>query len=606
MDTQTIYQLVDIDDPNKFVERTLNNFAKDNPPDKRWLGLILLSSDYRDEHEAFDDLEQIFKRIITSQLQKACVDAKLPRNDKVLINHDGYRDRYFSYDHLDMTIKTEIGGNRQPEYQAVKIWSTLYHKYFVRHDLNSERFAEAIKLTSRQIRNYKRDGIQLLTLQLIAIEKQRLKEKQEQYQFQPQTYSEIEAENLIGLAKSARSLHGEQVALQKCEDALQYALKNNLARYYVKAAAIMVFTLFQGGSEYIANAANVLTQVEQSPLITTLEENPEKAWVMTKIHSMWAHIWRRRGNLSKAIDTVNHAIEWLDRLHGVDIELSKETYFIRGVMYWSSGLYTLAEADLIFVLDLKPQHKYDIYEMLGLVNWSMSRYTVAEEHFYLAIEEAKAWQDNWHLACGQGNLGLIYLTQFRLKESQYYIELHRSKAEQLKSWKEFNRATANLGVVYLYQQKYDSAISLLEQSRQSYDQMSSFESLVVIYTNLSQAYTMTGDHIKALSYAQSAQEIAETIVGSYPTRLIVHRCLGECELLEIEQRIHHLQIALDLSQDDRVFDKAACQLGLSYLYAKIGKQTHYKETGADILRSIGAQRWLGKIKSGYPHLPLFI
>lgn len=605
MNTRTIYRLADIDNPNKFVERTLNNFAKDNPPDKQWLSLMLLSSNYRDEHEAFDELEQLFKQIITSQLKKACVDAKLPLNNKVLINHDGYRDRYYSFDLLSTTIETEIGGNRQPEYQAVKIWSTLYHKYFVRHDLNGERFAKASKLTSRQIRNYKRDGIQLLTVQLIALEKKIIEKNQYQFQFQPQTYSEYEAEHLIGLAKSARSLHGEQVALQKCDDAMQYALENNLPRYYVKATAIMVFTLFQGGSENIAKAADLLTQVEQSSLIASLTAIPPKAWVMTKLHSMWAHIWRRRGNLSKALETVNHAIEWLDKLHGADRDLAKDTYFIRGVMYWASGLYSLAEVDFLSILESQPQHKYDIYEMLGLVNWSMSRYPVAENFFCLAIEEAKAWQDNWHLACGQGNLGLIYLSQFRLKESQYYVELHRSKSEQLKSWKEYNRATANLGVIYLHQQKYDIAISLLEQTRQSYERMSSFESLVVIYISLSQAYSMTGAHHKALEYAQSAQAIAETIVGAYPSQMIVHRCLGECELLDIEQRIHHLSIALDLSQEHRTFDTAACQLGLSCLYSKLGKPTAHGAIGADMLRSIGAQRWLRTFKN-YPHLPMMI
>ena len=136
--------------------------------------------------------------------------------------------------------------------------------------------------------------------------------------------------------------------------------------------------------------------------------------------------------------------------------------------------------------------------------------------------------------------------------------------------------------------------------------MSSFESFVVVYLNLSQAYTMTGDHQKALDYAQSAQAIAETIIGAYPSQLIVHRCLGGCELLDIEQRIRHLEIALDLSQEHRAFDTAACQLGLSYLYAKLGKQTDYGEAGADILNSLGAQRWLRKFKTDYPHLPLMI
>ena len=602
MDTKTFYQLVDIKNPQKLVYRTLNSFAKDKPPPKQWLTLMLLSSTQHDEHQAFDELEKLFKHIITSQLNKACVNAQLPINDNVLVNHDGYRDRYYSLAKLTTTIQLEIGGNRQPEYQAVKIWSTLYHKYFVRHDLNNERFAEVSTLTSRQIRNYKREGIALLTSQLISYEKQLMEEAQQQYQFQPQSFLEIEAENLIGLARSARSLHGEHTALIKCEDAMQYACEKGLPRYYVKAAALKVFTLLQGGSDNVQKATNVLLQVEDNDLIKTLDSVPEKAWIMTKILGMWAHIWRRQGNLTEALAVANQAVTWLDTLHGADPELSKDTHLIRGVMYWARGDYSQAEAEFSHILTLPLRNKYDIYELIGLVNWSESRFAIAADHFQQAIKQAQTWQDHWHLACEQGNLGLLFLSQCQLDKSYYHIEIHRSKAKELKSWKEYNRATANIGTIYLHQHKYDLAIELLEQTREMYDDMSSFESQVVIYTNLCQAYTMTGDHRRALSIAQSALEIAEQFIGAYPPRLIALRALAECESLDVDQRIHYLQIALELSKEHRVFDYAACLLGLSWLYATKGKQTTYQREAINLLKSIGAQRWLTKNKTGYPHL----
>jgi tetratricopeptide (TPR) repeat protein len=368
MNTEHFYHLVDIENPNKLVKQTLKNFVKDNPPPKQWLSMILLPSGYRDNHEAFNQLEKLFKRVITFQLNKARLVAQLPTNDDILINNDGYRDRYLSSEILKTVIQTEIGSSRKPEYQALKIWSTLYHNYFVAHDLNDERFAEQSRRTSRQIRNYKRQGIKLLILQLMTHEKTIVEINQQQFQFEPQTYFEYEAESLIGLAQSARSLHGEQVALQKCEEAMQYAYDNRLPRYYVKASAIKIFTLLQGGIEDVQKAADVLGDVEHSNLIKTLKARPQKAWVMTKIYGMWAHVWRRGGNLDIAIESVNQAMTWLNTLHGVDTELSKDTHFIRGVMYWSSGAYDQAESDLLHILDLQPQHIYDVYEMLGLVN----------------------------------------------------------------------------------------------------------------------------------------------------------------------------------------------------------------------------------------------
>jgi tetratricopeptide (TPR) repeat protein len=193
-----------------------------------------------------------------------------------------------------------------------------------------------------------------------------------------------------------------------------------------------------------------------------------------------------------------------------------------------------------------------------------------------------------------------------LKKSQYYIELHQSNAEKLGSVKELNRATANLGIVRLHQQKYDLAIIMLEQSRYLYDQMSARESQVVIYTNLSQAYTMIENHPKALSLAEKSLEIANSIEGAYPPCLIAFRCLAGCELLEVEQRIDYLQSALALTQDHRVFDKAACLLGLSWLHSSADKRISFAEEGTQLLHDIGAQRWLMKIRYGYPHLPLII
>jgi|GEM_PF-2622090 len=602
MDTKKFYQLANIKNPHKLIHKTLNSFANDKPPPKQWLSTMLLSSHIHDEHLAFDVLEKLFKQVITTQLKKACVNAKLPVSDRVIINHDGYRDYYHTPELLHQTIQAEIGSNRQPEYQPVKIWSTLYHKYFVEHDLNDERFAKASNLTSRQIRNYKREGIELLFLQLTSHEKIVVDNYQQQYQFQPQSFLETEAEHLIGLARSARSLHGEQVALTKCEEAMQYACKNGLPRHYVKAAALKVFTLLQGGSDNVYKAAIVLTQVEDNDLIKTLEVVPEKVWVMAKILGMWAHIWRRRSNLDKALKSANQAVAWLDTLHGADPELAKDTYLIRGVMYWARGEYPQAESDFSYILSLQLPHKYDVYELLGLVNWSISRFAMAADYFHEAIKQAQTWQDHWHLACEQGNLGLIFLSQCQLNKSEHYIQLHRSKAEELKSWKEYNRATANLGTIYLHQHKYDLAIALLEKARLMYDQMSSFESQVVIYTNLSQAYTMMGDHAKALDLAQSALEIADDFIGAYPPRLIALRALAECELLDVDQRINYLEIALELSHEHRTFDYAACLLGLAWLHATKGERTAYGKEGTKLLKSISAQRWLLKNKTGYPHL----
>lgn len=603
MNPKKLLRLTDIDQPHKFVEQTLKNFYRDKHPSKQWLNTCLLADRFGDAHEAFEKLEITIKNIIKSQLQKARQVTSTEAQHDIVENYYGYRDRYTNSETFYSVLQQEIGNNYKSEYQSVKIWSTLYHKYFVMHDLNDERFAQATSLSSRQIRNYKMQGVALLTEQLIFLEKN-IYQNIEQQTFTSQTFIELEADHLIGLALSARGIRGEDDALQRCDVAMKYASENKLPRHFVKAGSLKIFTLFQGGIENLQLAAQLLRQIEQDPLIETLNDTPLKTWIMAKIDSMWAHIWRRRGNLEKARAFADESIKWVDKLQGLDMELEKNVYTVSSVMYWASGHYDYAEQVLKHVLNLNYEYVYDTHEMLGLINWSRCRYDIAETHFSLAIEQATSRHDLWYLACGQGNLGLVYLSRYDLLKSKYYFEQHRIIADQLGSRKELNRATANLGIVNLHLQEFNLAIKLLEQARSLYDEMSALESKVVVYANLSQAYTILGDSQKAFHLAQEAFSIAKSILGSYPPQIIALRCLGECELVNKDQRIDYLESALKLCDGYRLFDRVACLLGLAHLTSNVQDRLILKERGTKIINKIDASLWLNSHNNDYPHLLL--
>lgn len=604
METRHSSILVALDQPEKFVEKTLKSFSRNKHPSRVWLQSFLLSDHFRDDHEAFEKLEGLFRQIIKDQLDTVRQAVGIRDSTDIETNYYGFRDRYKTEAAFQYVLQMEIGGVGKIELQALKVWSTLYHKYFVFHHLNDEQFSRLTTLSSRQIRNYKKEGIEWLTTHLIEKESQIQSRVYQQHQLRPQNFIEHEAGHLIELARIARGIHGEKVALEKCDVAIGYAMKNQLARYLVEAVSLKVFTLLQGKVSNVEIAAKALDEMQKHDIIQSLPETPLHTLVMAKIASMWAHIWRRRGDLQKACDSAEQSILWVNKLQGIDPDIEKDVYMVSGIMYWASGNYDYAEQRLMHIINEKYPHVHDTHGMLGLVNWSRCRYDNAEYHFNLAIEQAKSLHDLWNLACEQGNLGLVYLSRCQLGISETYVKQHRENAHKLQSWKEHGRATANLGIINLHQGHYDTAIELLETAKILYDNLSARQSQVVIYSNLSQAHTLIGKHEQALEFAHRCYDIALSINGAYSPRLIALRCLAECELVAIEKRIHYLQSALEITDDCRTYDRAACLLALSRLITSPSEKSEYEKRGYALLQQIGATRWFDRNRTSYPHMLL--
>ncbi len=597
-------RLSELDDPKKFIKKTLQLFANFDQPQKQWLDIYLLASKQHDyPHQAFDELEQLIKEIILLNLERSRSKVRIT-SPTVKTNHVGYKDAYADEQYRDERMRLEIKGKQSSKYTELKKWSVLYHNYFVVHNLNIQEFEEACGVSDRNIRNHITAGIQSLTQQLISIEDDRYIRANVQQVLKPHTLIEQTAESLISLAQNSRSLDGEALALKRCDDALQYAFDHQLPVQYIKAVAIKAFVLLQEGRQGVIAASALLEEAEYKPLIKYLPDSPKRYWVMAKIYSMKAHVKRRQSNLDEARSLITTSIEWLTKLHDADPALSSSVYTIQAVMNWASGYYDEAISSIQGVLKRQPETTYASRELLGLSYWSMCEYDKAEHHFQLTMEESEARHDRWHLACASGNLGLVYLSKGMLQHSQTHIEYHRNLAEELGSWKEHKRATANLGVVYLYQGKNDLAISMLEQSKTTYDNMSAPESQVNIYANLSQAYTIVGHHEKALELAQQSKSIADSILGAYPPQILALRCLGECELLDRDERIRYLQLALPLCQNYRSYDKAAIMLSLAYLSTAEHEPRTLVKDASIMLKQIGAHRWLNIIGDGYPHLLL--
>jgi len=597
-------RLTEIDNIDHIMRETLKSIEVNLTPPQVWLDTYLLS-DYHEPYQAFNALQTIIKSIIVKQLSMARQTVPLAGQADAIVTHQSsIKDEYVHPDDLKTVLHLEIGNRKRTGgYPNLKLWSLLYHQYFVVHNLSIEDFATATQISSRHLGNYRRDGIELLIHQLIHQEEKIIRREEARYDFRSTSLAEDKADALIRIARVTRSMENEALALTQSGEAIRYALKKQLPRHYVKVAVLRTFILLQGDMNGVMEAAKFLSSVENESMIKLLPPSPDKSWILTKIHATWAHLWRRSGKLSDALSSANQAIDSLHRLSFADTELVKDTYLIGGLMRWASGDYDRAQDLLLHALDSGYEYVYDVHEMMGLVYWSQGDYKASEHQFCLAIKQAEQQEDKWHLANQYGNLGLVYLSRGQLQISQKHIIRHRTIAQELNSWKEFQRASSNLGLVLLHRKRFQDAKPLLDNAYEKYETMSAPQSFLIITATLSQYHTMVGEHDRALELAVSARSLAENLEGNDIATLLALRCLGGCESLDPLQRVHYLESALKLS-GDRTFDIGACQLGLGILHPDRETRENYGQAGVQTLQSIGAGRWIKLYPNVYPHLPL--
>lgn len=583
------------------VKQTLQDFRNNNPPDSIWRNTYLLSN-MRMSSDPYEKLQYIMKAIIVANLQSAREIAGIRQhNNFVNVNQFHLKDVYKSIHELEKQLKLDMGDDRYPE---LKQWSVLYHFYFVAPKLKLSYIAQHAYRVVRQIRNYRTDGIKLLIQGLIQEEETHVNILQQQVTLRAKSLVERRAENMINEARVARELDNERDALSLSDKAVKFAQDNQLPRYYVMAASVKIFCMLQGDVNSVTAAAEFLFDVETSALIKQLRPSPDLWWIMTKIHSMWAHLWRRSGDLKNACLSADQAVTYLGQLAYVDKELVKDTYLIYGLMYWASGQYQQAQMAFEEAINSGHEDLYDVHEMLGLTYWSQSQYDFAESHFNQAIAQSTEQQNNWHLANQKGNLALVYLSRGQLNISQQYIEDHLQIAEKLDSMKERERASANLGLVLMHRGNLSDARHFLEEAHHRYQTMSSPMSMLLITLTLSQLNTLNKDHETALKLARSVQQYAERQADVYIPKLLVYRCLGGCELLEKTERIHYLETAIKIAREHRPFDVAACEWGLAVLHPSPTKRFEYWKSSSNTLQKLGASRWFRRFQNAYPHLPI--
>ncbi len=597
MQTENRVHISDIDDLIQQLKDTLKQFRKGQNPNEIWLNTYLLAN-YTTPNEAHQQLHKILKEIIVRELRQARQTVGIRQPDNLITkNSFQLQDVYTTHAQLKKQLKLDMGDDSYPQ---LRQWSTLYHLYFVTSHISTTWIAEQIFRAPRQVRNYRQDGIKRLAEMLVLREEEYIQDLQTQHDFKPKTFSERKAYNLIESARLARGMDNEAEALDYCEVAITYTLDNKLPRYYIMAVAVKIFTMLQGGEKNIRSAKQFLKEAENNPVMQHIDLRVDKWWCQTKIHSMWAHLWRRSGNLTKAREAAQKAVNYVGRLAFTDKELAKDTYLIYGIMCWASGLYEKAHDVLTIALESGYDNVYDVHEMLGLTCWSQARYNDAEHHFNLAIDQTTQQEDKWHLGNQLGNLGLVYLLRGQLEKSEEYIESHWQIATTLESWKEQHRATANLGLVLMHRRQYEDAYPLLTEAYETYQTMSAPMSHLLTTITLSQFYTLTKDHDKALDLAQIAYQIASEFEKVYIPRLVTYRCLAGCKKINIPKRITYLKKAIELAEPYRPFDVVASQLALAYLQEDATLKQHAQTT----LQKLGVRHWLTQFKETYPHLPI--
>ncbi len=291
-----------------------------------------------------------------------------------------------------------------------------------------------------------------------------------------------------------------------------------------------------------------------------------------------------------------------------------------------------------------PDVRAQVLQHQGILLWMLGENTEAEQRLETALRIAEDLDDIFFQALVQGNLGLVYLAQGRLRmaTSQHQTSIHYARqhgaswqivvytgnlavlnlyrgnlaqaletadsqlaiAEDLRIQLEIYRAQANRGMVLFHMGRTAEAISALRREKATPGIIYANQVCTQLY--LGRAYALRGQYTLAWREINQAKASAADL-HSAPLDIVVLRVMAEVARNPLAAR-EWLEQALAMAvESGRDFDRAACLLSLAALAeSEAARQARWEE-GAELLTGMDADAWLdGASPLQPPRLPALV
>jgi tetratricopeptide (TPR) repeat protein len=316
---------------------------------------------------------------------------------------------------------------------------------------------------------------------------------------------------------------------------------------------------------------------------------------------------RERGQHEQALRLAEDML-WLDERQGSpDGSLTADLLTHRSTLLWAQGHYSEAAADLQRAVRLyhgqEDQFNAEsLQSNLGLVYWTMGDLDAAEKSLQASISYYRKTGSDQLITFDIGNLGLVYFARGELDQALKLTREHIEHAQKLSFISEYNRGLRNLGTVLYYYGEYQEAIRVLTICHSYYEKRGSRPAywLDVVWLGLCRG--ALGEHEKGLGMVREVLQRSRDL-GSQVLEQVTLRSLAYFSPPEARREI--LQRSLELAlATDRKLEQAAVYLMLAG--TSDGEPQDWL-AGCDLLRQIGAEKWLvGYSIENPPFIPLLI
>lgn len=397
-------------------------------------------------------------------------------------------------------------------------------------------------------------------------------------------------------------------AVEQCREVMRAGKAPETLR--ARASRIAFLSLrYMGRSD---EAARVLADSRlQFPVDSPASEVPPElagAWLV--YNQSCLEVLRDQGRLEAAQTLADEMLALDRRLGSPDRIQTADLLTKRSTLLWSRSQYQAAIDDLNDCIRFYREagdalNAKSRQSNLGLVYWLMGSLEPAAANLEAAISLYRKIRLDQMFTYATGNLGLVRFSGGDLAEADRLLREQVASAEQLNYQAEYNRGLWNLAFVHFFQGNFSEIKSVYDSTLEYYTRRGNNEILYLHVGWLALYYGKVGERDKALELAREAVE-AGRAHNSLLLEQISLRCLAS--LLPEEEREAPLLRSLQLATDcGRRLEEAATWLMLAGAGDDPQRRRLAWQTGLELLRECGAERWLeGRTIDDPPFLPPFI
>lgn len=332
-----------------------------------------------------------------------------------------------------------------------------------------------------------------------------------------------------------------------------------------------------------------------------------EAWLT--INQCQLELLRMRGETERALALAGEMVALAERTGSPNKIMYAELLVHRSTLLWVRARYEESVTDILAAIAIYEGEEdqfnaKSLLSNLGLVYWTMGRLDAAETTLQAALAYYRQTGFEQLLVYDLGNLGLTFFARGDIDEAIRLTDGQIELANRLNFYTESVRGQWNRAIMRYCQGSPAELKAVYDATLDYYEQSANRETFYAHFIWMAYYQEKMGEHDAALRLAREAVRQGRER-GLLLLEQIALRCLAS--LAPAEEREPLLERALELAMRlGRRLEIAAVWLEMAGAGSAPQSRRQAWQNGVEILREIGAERWLeGHSIENPPFIPPF-